>query len=373
MNIDNIGKFIKKLREDKRLTQEQLAEMIPISRQAVSKWERGLAIPDSSVLIRLSEIFSITINEILSGQKITKENEKEINQLSLKLFKDSNKKRKTIKALVFILIIFAFTFLIYYFITSYRSIKVYTVSGSSKNIVFNDGIFVKTNEKLFFRIGNFNNINNNEEIENLLLYYINEKGKKIEIISTNGDSIMFTDYKGYDEYFESKKINYIIKNMYLKITYKSFNEIIKLNFDENYINDIFFITNNTNVDKNKSKKIESILDFKDIELIEQIKSVYKLKDSNYLYKTQNEKEIIEIYYFDDSNVIKLINYDINNNIIENWIYQINSNIITYQNYKENKFYLFKDNKCDCKNCNENELENIINNFYNEISESLENS
>ena len=161
--------------------------------------------------------------------------------------------------------------------------------------------------------------------------------------------------------------------MYLKITYKSFNEIIKLNFDENYINDIFFITNNTNVDKNKSKKIESILDFKDIELIEQIKSVYKLKDSNYLYKTQNEKEIIEIYYFDDSNVIKLINYDINNNIIENWIYQINSNIITYQNYKENKFYLFKDNKCDCKNCNENELENIINNFYNEISESLENS
>ena len=62
MNPEKISKFIYELRIEKKLSQYQLADMIPISRQAVSKWERAQTIPDSSTLIRLSEIFGVTIN-----------------------------------------------------------------------------------------------------------------------------------------------------------------------------------------------------------------------------------------------------------------------------------------------------------------------
>lgn len=67
MNYLNIGNYIKKLRKEKHLSQYMLAEMIPISRQAISKWETGKSIPDSQTLIRLSELFNVTINEILAG------------------------------------------------------------------------------------------------------------------------------------------------------------------------------------------------------------------------------------------------------------------------------------------------------------------
>ena len=72
MNQQKIGKFICDLRKEKNLSQYQLADMIPISRQAVSKWERGITIPDSLVLIKLSEIFDVSINEILAGERIEK-------------------------------------------------------------------------------------------------------------------------------------------------------------------------------------------------------------------------------------------------------------------------------------------------------------
>ena len=237
MNIDKISVFIKKLRDEKGLTQEQLAEMIPISRQAVSKWERGITIPDSSVLIRLSEIFSVTINEILSGEKINKTNEKEVNQISLTLYNDSKKKKKIIKILSLIIIFFAFSFLIYYFIISYRSIKVYTVSGNGKNVELFNGIFVRTKEKSFFRIGDFDILNENYKIKSLSLYYIDENDKKVVIASKDDDSILFIDYYGYNEYLDSSKIDYIIKNTYIEITFDDAKEKFKLNFDENYVND----------------------------------------------------------------------------------------------------------------------------------------
>ena len=63
MNQDKMGKFIASLRKEKGITQYDLAEMIPVSRDAVSKWERGKRCPDPQVLVKLSEIFNVTINE----------------------------------------------------------------------------------------------------------------------------------------------------------------------------------------------------------------------------------------------------------------------------------------------------------------------
>ena len=56
MNQEKIGKFIAERRKSKKLTQEQLAEKLGISDRAVSKWERGLNLPDASLMLELSKI-----------------------------------------------------------------------------------------------------------------------------------------------------------------------------------------------------------------------------------------------------------------------------------------------------------------------------
>ncbi|MDE7293603.1 MAG: helix-turn-helix domain-containing protein [Oscillospiraceae bacterium] len=62
-----IGKFIARRRKAKNLTQAQLAEMLNVSDRAVSKWERGLNLPDSSLMLPLCEILGITADELLNG------------------------------------------------------------------------------------------------------------------------------------------------------------------------------------------------------------------------------------------------------------------------------------------------------------------
>ena len=75
MNQERIGKFIAKLRKEKGLTQEQLAEKLKVSTNAVSKWERGICLMDISLLIPLSKILNVSVGDILNGDKITKEQE----------------------------------------------------------------------------------------------------------------------------------------------------------------------------------------------------------------------------------------------------------------------------------------------------------
>ena len=70
MNQEKIGKFISSLRKEKNMTQLDLAEKLNISDRAVSKWERGINLPDASLMIELSKMFNVTINELLNGEII---------------------------------------------------------------------------------------------------------------------------------------------------------------------------------------------------------------------------------------------------------------------------------------------------------------
>lgn len=73
MNQEEIGKFISSCRKDKGLTQTQLAEMLNITNRAVSKWETGKSCPDVSIMLELCDILGITVNELLSGERIVME------------------------------------------------------------------------------------------------------------------------------------------------------------------------------------------------------------------------------------------------------------------------------------------------------------
>jgi transcriptional regulator with XRE-family HTH domain/DNA-directed RNA polymerase subunit RPC12/RpoP len=92
-----IGKFIADCRKEKGLTQWQLAEKLGITDKAISKWERGIAMPDTSIMLELSDILGISVNELLNGEKLNMENNNQKNeQLLLDMAKEIERKNKTI-------------------------------------------------------------------------------------------------------------------------------------------------------------------------------------------------------------------------------------------------------------------------------------
>lgn len=77
MNQEKIGKFISELRKEKKLTQEQLAETLGVTSKSISRWENGKTMPDVSLFEPLCKELNITINELLSGEKIDKKDYQE--------------------------------------------------------------------------------------------------------------------------------------------------------------------------------------------------------------------------------------------------------------------------------------------------------
>ena len=69
----NLGETIYRLRTEKQLSQGELAEMLEVSRQSISKWENNSAVPELDKLIRLSEIFEVSLDELVKGEEKTKD------------------------------------------------------------------------------------------------------------------------------------------------------------------------------------------------------------------------------------------------------------------------------------------------------------
>ena len=94
--MNTIGKRISEYRKKKNLKQDELAEMLGVSPQAVSKWENDLSCPDISLLPELSRIFGVSIDEIVQGKKeepivsvLPEEQRKDIDKLMLRIVVDS--------------------------------------------------------------------------------------------------------------------------------------------------------------------------------------------------------------------------------------------------------------------------------------------
>lgn len=96
MDYNKIGNFIATERKAKKLTQAKLAEKIFVSEKTVSKWENGKGIPDTNSLPKLCEIFNISLNELLSGERLLKENKQQNDSLLLHMAKELEIKNKTI-------------------------------------------------------------------------------------------------------------------------------------------------------------------------------------------------------------------------------------------------------------------------------------
>lgn len=108
-----IGKFIAECRKNKNMTQAQLAEKLNITDRAISKWETGKGMPDSSIMLELCDELDITVNELLSGEMISMNeyNKKaEENLLELKKI-DESKNKMLLQSEIVIGLLSAMTFL----------------------------------------------------------------------------------------------------------------------------------------------------------------------------------------------------------------------------------------------------------------------
>ena len=106
MDLVKIGKYIAGKRKNLGMTQKQLAEKIGMSDKSVSKWERGICLPDVSLYFDLCSILGISINEFLAGEDIVHENiEKKSEENIISVVTDSKRKQKSLKYIICALLI----------------------------------------------------------------------------------------------------------------------------------------------------------------------------------------------------------------------------------------------------------------------------
>ena len=108
MDLVKIGSYIAEKRKALGLTQKQLAEKLNMSDKSVSKWERGICLPDVSIYTELCSILRISINEFLAGEDIGAENVIEKSDSNLiQITKESKKKQKNLKTILAVVTVFA--------------------------------------------------------------------------------------------------------------------------------------------------------------------------------------------------------------------------------------------------------------------------
>lgn len=107
MDKIKIGQFIAKCRKEQKLTQEQLAEKLGVSKNAVSKWERGICLMDMSLLKTLSEILQVSVIDILSGERVEENKIKEKAEENLISLSEFNHYKSITKGTIFLLIVTA--------------------------------------------------------------------------------------------------------------------------------------------------------------------------------------------------------------------------------------------------------------------------
>jgi len=105
MDQEKIGKFIAKCRKEKGMTQNELAEKLGVTDKAVSKWENSRCMPDISSLQTLTEELGITINELLSSERITEDkyierSDENMFELIKKVIEMENRTQKTLLGLL---------------------------------------------------------------------------------------------------------------------------------------------------------------------------------------------------------------------------------------------------------------------------------
>ena len=207
MDLIKIGKYIAGKRKSLGMTQKQLAEKLGMSDKSVSKWERGVCLPDVSVYKELCSILGISLNEFLAGEDIAQENMIQKSETNIiEVIKDNINKEKCLKVMKYILLVISI------FALSVLGFAIYRLKKPQNYIspVAKDSIEIQTAELLAGPDGAFvYKFITTDEYKKLRLHiYRYESGKLIdqdkvemgfEDISSpqSGEIVMVPDFNNY--------------------------------------------------------------------------------------------------------------------------------------------------------------------------------
>lgn len=116
MNQQKIGVFLKELRNEKNLTQEQFAEQLNVSRRTVSRWETGRNLPDLDLLIEMSDYYSVDLLELLNGERKSEKMNEEMEKTVLKVAEWSNEEKLALTKRIYLLYLGGLIAAIVYFV-----------------------------------------------------------------------------------------------------------------------------------------------------------------------------------------------------------------------------------------------------------------
>ena len=336
MDMNKIGRFIFKLRKEKGLSQTGLAVLIPVTRQAVSSWELGKSFPDSPTLIILGEIFEVSINDLLAGERLPNEikTEDPNSKVALSLVDEIILKGRVIKArtLFFVCIVLTLIagFFIYYFVTSYNSIKVYKVQGENENFKTYNGIIISTNQKIYIRLGELIKVNKDNNIDSVKLYFKDKNNQEKVLYRDSKTDILITSNYGYNEGFTSDELKYIINNLYLEVNYKDKSNRMKLIVKKDFSNNLIFYNREKDLLENNKSTITTPLIYDKIKLSMENKGTKQ--DESYKLVVENDNENINIELQDRKLLIEVTTDDYK----ESWNCYLNNTVsIIYSKVKDN--------------------------------------
>lgn len=349
MNEKQIGPFIKSLREEKNLNQEQLGEILSVHRTTVNKWEKGKSIPLNDTLVLLSEFFDVSIDEILAGERFNKDDISKNNEVVLSLL---TKRRKLMKKVVYIgslLFIVTSVFLIYYFFTTYNTLHVYRLKAYNEDTFYNStGLLVLSRDKSYMKFGSvYNKYNEIIKVDKIDIYY-KDKEDKINVLYNGPIKGLIVDFSHNMQHINIKDLNSNKYDFYLRIYFGDQVEELRLIMRKDFNNDaLLYNEENLLVTENLSTNI--INNIKNNK-----KFIYDESNFSYVYQTKNLK--MELY--EELNTFRI--HYVKNKIEVKYVYDLLDNTLEYR--KTNNGVIREERFMKLENIKTDEEKKIYNDF-----------
>lgn len=228
---------IYRIRQERKLTQKEIGDIIGVSDRTISKWENGTTVPDLCQIRNICKKLEISPSLLIKSEKKLSDN---ITNLKRKIGKILNYILHNIFLITFILI---FILLLLYFINNYNSIKIYDLKYNSENISFENGYLFKTKVTNILIINDIkiNKIKYNPIDTKVKLYTLVNGDKKIIYTSENLNNIYIEENKSGADLLSKDVIESIKQNLYLLIETKDennneYNYECQITFKEKYNN-----------------------------------------------------------------------------------------------------------------------------------------
>lgn len=332
MDFEKIGKFIAKLRKDKKLTQLQLAELTSASDKTISKWENGNSFPDLAYQSKLCEALGIELDELHAGE------------LNLK----RRKRRKLRKLFTRLVIVYAaitiplITFLCFFFVNNYDSTKLYSLetAGDSVEVVVK-GILIETNKSDLLYIGTIDIWDYEIKDTDIISVDIYSSGKLIA--HSNKIDDITVKYETEDAI---DKDDLVVK---ITITQKNKKEL-------NYEVELNLAKISREVGSDSINAFSELKLLSDEEIEENLKSAGFKKTEDFwkkeIKKAKNSVSImyvpvaLKLYYVDKTaTIVKKVNYTFQTNSIDVYIYnESGEQDILFEQYT----YNYSNEQLDCQ-------------------------